>query len=290
MKVSIRIYVFLFCGVSCLYQPTLHKTQENQNLIRLLDPYQDQLIQNDYTYGDTLLRLYQNTAYQLQLLDTLGFCKKGKLDDYSLLGWNYHLLLWPCESIHLKNFRILPLDTTNKVVGISTFEGDSYHGKGESLGWGCFFVFERMERQWTLRDVALGRLTAVEQDSSKRWMPILFGRTYRSYDFPKDSNSSNGKDNYVETRLRWDGEHLQTNEVMSCGNFYRSGKRLGIDAMAKAGLYDSLRQVHIDAAEIQKGVKLHYKFRAFSLNHRSDSEYLEMPYVQNRWRNGFRMD
>jgi hypothetical protein len=43
-------------------------------------------------------------------------------------------------------------------------------------------------------------------------------------------------------------------------------------------------------SKIDKGVKLHSKFRSFSLAHRNEPYYKGATFVQKRWRNGFRID
>lgn len=48
-----------------------------------------------------------------------------------------------------------------------------------------------------------------------------------------------------------------------------------------------------DDNEIQRGVKIHYKFRSFSLGHKNDPDYKTgnfAPYIQEMWRIGFRID
>ncbi len=271
-------------------ESTPHTPQLQPNRIRFLNPYQFYETEKPFIQGDSFLLREQHSW---KLLDTLGFCighlTQGKEQN---VPHNYHLPLDSCgETEDMNYFRMYRVEhpKANPLLVVETFEGDD--GERVSRNSGCLFLFERNLSQWQLRDIIFGNLTAVDIDSIGNWMPILFGKTQKWMEDAKTQTQDSIKDYWVEIRYHWDGRHWQANEVISCGNFYMGGDSLDIPKMKKAHLYTPLYQKYVqNDNEIYKGVKLHSKFRSFSLAHRKDPYYKDATFVQKRWRKGFRMD
>jgi hypothetical protein len=110
------------------------------------------------------------------------------------------------------------LQQDSSILYIATCEGDSYSGRGDSSGWGCLFVFQWKTNHYMLKDIVFGRLVGFDIINSQL-APLVFGlcnakdTVSRNAFPPQDSLWQNFR--YVETRLIWNGTHLQSDELVS---------------------------------------------------------------------------
>jgi hypothetical protein len=180
---------------------------------------------------------------------------------------------------------------------IATCDGDSYSGRGDSPGWGCLFVFQWETNHYTLKDIVFGRLVGFDIINGQM-APLIFGLCNAKDMLLPAQNRLWQSFQYVETRLIWNGSHLQSDELVSVqynqkdkNDAIMIEKVLNLAEMKEKQVYTYLYGNYMNnQSQMIRSVTLHYKFRSFSLTNRNNPEYKDDPFIQNRWRKGFPID
>ena len=232
-------------------------------------------------------------AQNTNLLKKINLCTDSKI--WGVMA--YHLFLQPCKTITSQDARIFTLDKEQKdsgVLFIAICEGDSPIEKVPGTTLGVFLVLKKENNQYKLTDTGFGKLVAFDVDKNNRIQPIIYGES-KNFNYP-DYVIENDLPYYLEIRMAWDGEHLQANEVISAEfpkrNILETNgveQVLSINEMKNLKLYDPLRQSYINQADdILKGVKIHWRFRSWSLKYKKEPNAIEQH--KKKWTKGFKIE
>ena len=258
--------------------------RERKRFINAFDMYS----RYDCLY-DTIVRKITNLA----LFRKLHLCTDSK--EWGEIA--YHLFLKPCAEITNEDFHIFTLDKEQKdssILFIAICEGDSPIEKVPGTTLGVFLVLKKENNQYKLTDTGFGKLVAFDVDKNNRIQPIIYGES-KNFNYP-DYVIENDLPYHLEIRMAWNGEHLQANEVISAEfpkrNILETNgveQVLSINEMKNLKLYDPLRQSYINQADdILNGVKIHWRFRSWSLKYKKEPDAIEQH--KKKWTKGFKIE
>ncbi|MEO0041522.1 MAG: hypothetical protein RL329_970 [Bacteroidota bacterium] len=189
------------------------------------------------------------------LLKTLGSCNIPRTKS------PYSLLQKICMDAVPDNVALFTLDFAQKdssVLIVSSCLGDWIGTKGESTNYGIVFCFKQSNSKYELQDIILGRLGGFDVAKNNQLMPLIIGRTLGEYDSQVPE--------MVETRFRWNGNHLQADALISAHISRSSDPVLTVADLKKKGLYDHLQKMYVaNDTIIDQTVGIHYPFRGVLL-------------------------
>lgn len=223
-----------------------------------------------------------------QLLKKMMLCMDNK--DSETIA--YHLFLKPCETIVDEDFRIFTLDKEQKdssILLVAICEGDAPVEKVIGTTLGTFLVFKKQNDSYQLTDVGFGKLVAFDCDKNNRLQPIIFGES-QNYSYP-DYEEKSTKPNYLEMRLNWNGEHLETSDIISIQLPERDKieQILSNQEVKNQNLYKSIKDTYINHPDdILENIKIHWRFRSWSLKYRKEANTIQQH--KNKWIKGFKIE
>jgi hypothetical protein len=210
-----------------------------------------------------------------RLMRKLLLCKDNDSKDEIA----YHMHLELCNLMQDNKIRIFTLDKAQKdssILLVSIEHGDDYDNT-HHIGTGVFLVFKKVNTEYKITDVGFGNIIALDIDKQDKIYPIIYGHTYLNLGY--DSNPS-----HIEVRMKWEGKHFSTHEVVSFGT-----RGLSASVIKKNKEYSSLAEKVVSQSEDwQKGVKIHYFFRSHIRELRKEPR--GKFYRDSIWTRGFKID
>jgi hypothetical protein len=221
-----------------------------------------------------------------QLMRKLLLCKDNENTDEIA----YHMHLEPCDNMRSNKIRIFTLDRSQKdssVLLVSICEGDDadqdprtnlYESKG------VFLVFKKKDDDYKITDAGFGIIAAFDFDKNDKMYPIIYGRTF--------SNILGNDPSHLEVRFIWDGNHLKSDEVIFFNMNFFFDNFMSSSDIKRSKKYSYLAKNYLkNSEEIQKGVKIHWRNRSFSLKQRNINDPKSRKFYRDSiWNRGLKID
>ncbi len=248
-----------------------------------------------FDYGQQYICRYGfgNLPVNKQLLEQLRLCTCKNTEKKADIV--YHLYLKNCDNITNDDVCIFTFDKAQKdssalFVAICHDDGDVMEQvRGRPPTTGTFMVFKREGNMYKLADVGFGKLVAFDFDKNDKLQPIIYGCS-RNHTTPYQTvefDSIYG----MEIRLAWDGQHLNANEVI--GVTHEDSKDIfSTYEMKRKKIYESVKALYVTQPnDILRGVKIHWRYRSFSLKARyTEEDRQSRRYYSKFWKRGFKID